>query len=192
MTISGSPATPVWVVPDEDLKKNGGAWAVLGQPAVPITGATAETINSEAAAAGEVLTADGSGGAAWLPGGGGGITLLEDPPIGSGWLVEVVADLTALTPGVATEVDISAHLTGAKIAFLLVAIYDITNPTLGGVELRPAPTSAPLPIVADLSQSFIGGIPVSLPVINDAFYVTVNDGGGATIVEGKIYLYGGM
>jgi hypothetical protein len=36
--MNGGPAVPIWIVPDADLKKNGGTWAILGQAAVPITG----------------------------------------------------------------------------------------------------------------------------------------------------------
>lgn len=69
-----SPALPVWIVPDADLKENGGQYYVEGRAAIPITGnitppsgsVTAVMINSEAAGNGAVLTANGSGGAAWI------------------------------------------------------------------------------------------------------------------------------
>lgn len=70
----GSPAMPIWIVPDADLKKNGGTFAIFGMPAIPVTGeltppdgsVTAAKIDSQSSANGTVLTSNGSGGAGWV------------------------------------------------------------------------------------------------------------------------------
>lgn len=70
---SGLTATPVYIVPLSETKKGGDpdGWGISGFPAIPVLGATAETISSAGASAGEVLTADGSGGASWEDAGAG-------------------------------------------------------------------------------------------------------------------------
>lgn len=83
-------AIPVYLVPDDELKKNGGTYAVVGTAAFPISGqvnpgagsvetgdiedeaVTIDKIGSGATPAGRVIQSDGAGGATWAAGGGGG------------------------------------------------------------------------------------------------------------------------
>lgn len=68
---SGLTATPVFIVPLSETKKGGDpdGYGISGFPAIPVLGATAETIDSNGATNGQVLTANGSGGASWEDGG---------------------------------------------------------------------------------------------------------------------------
>lgn len=82
-----SPVTPVIIIPPSELKENGGSYYVLGQAVTPISGeltppdgsVTAAKIDSGAATIGQVLTADGAGGAGWEDVGGGGATFTANP-----------------------------------------------------------------------------------------------------------------
>lgn len=119
------------------------------------------------------------------------LQLLEDPPDGNGWLVEVVSALESLTPNAATEVDVSAHLTGAKAALLFVQAFDPFGSGAGALEFRPTSGSTgSLRFAVSTVVDFC--FFVIVPLVDDAFYITSDDGGGSTLLEGKVYLYGGI
>lgn len=186
----GSPAVPIWIVPDADLKKNGGTVPIFGMPATPVTGdftppdgsVTAAKIDSESATNGQVLTADGAGGASWEDaGGGGGATFTANPDTqilvwdseGIGATpIEAVVDVTPRIPAAAT----------ASVVWFWVRLTEDGGSALATFSFRAVGSEFSIPAVS-VSANGNQFLLMMAPLTDGEFEITASGNGASVVVR---------
>lgn len=185
-----SPVTPVIIIPPSELKENGGPYYVLGQAVTPISGeltppdgsVTAAKIDSESATNGQVLTADGAGGASWEDaGGGGGATFTANPDTqilvwdseGIGATpIEAQVDVTTRIPAAAT----------ASVVWFWVRLTEDGGSALATFSFRAVGSEFSIPAVS-VSANGNQFLLMMAPLTDGEFEITASGNGASVVVR---------
>lgn len=206
----GSPAVPIYIVPDADLKKNGGTVAIFGMPATPVTGdftppdgsvttdkladgavttpkladgsATAAKIDSESATNGQVLTADGAGGTSWEDaGGGGGATFTANPDT---QILVWDSEGIGATP-IEAQVDVTTRIPAAATASVVwfwVRLTEDGGSALATFSFRAVGSEFSIPAVS-VSANGNQFLLMMAPLTDGEFEITASGNGASVVVR---------
>jgi hypothetical protein len=138
----------------------------------------ADEIHSGSAEAGSVLTADGSGGAAWLAG-TESVTLAQDPP-GSYWQASLT-EFEESADGYSEILNLSSFCTGGKLAILFANISEGSGTAEVQLRAGPGTESSKRHVIASVDAGKAITAFAVVPLINDQFSIATASFGGGTL-----------
>lgn len=163
---SASPAIPVRIIGDDELVQNGGQYLVEGRPAIPLLGGTAETINSGDATEGQVLTADGAGGAGWQD--LSIVKLAQVPPDGA--YNPLLANTEDGPLDEWFEVSLPNQILAANLVILLVEVTEYGGSAGAQISFAPQLDANPIEFPIEANQP-LTRFQVLVPIVDNAFQI---------------------